>query len=265
MKKQHHFTLIELLVVIAIIAILAGILMPALSSARERAKTSTCANNLKNLAFAMQQYADNNNGRAKAFCVSNSDTKSKNSSNRFIGPAWQAIYQMTLLPYIGGASYVDSDTANLNDVAKHALCPSGRRDHKVDTFMTENDSSTPNASYSFNTYVTPYDSNLGAAGKNRYSVFSKVWNPSSRCLVADVSLYNNELSSSAGTSNTSNSRYYGLFKFDIIALRHNGGANAAFCDGHVEFLSGDKVAATGSGSNKYSANAYSNFWHNATW
>ena len=199
----------------------------------------------------MQQYADNNNGKAKAFTANDNDSKSKNSSNRFIGPAWKNIYSMTLLPYIGGNCYVDSAAANTKDVEKYALCPSGRRDHKSDAFLTPNDGNNPNASYSFNTYVTSYDSKLGTAGKNRFSVFSKVWNPSSRCLVVDVTMYHNELSATPGTALGDGSRYSGIYRFELIALRHNGGGNAAFCDGHVEYLQAEKVRATGSGSNKY--------------
>jgi prepilin-type N-terminal cleavage/methylation domain-containing protein/prepilin-type processing-associated H-X9-DG protein len=73
MNKRKGFTLIELLVGIAIIALLMGILIPALNRAREHGKRVVCLNNVKQLTLAWIMYADDNDGRICAANIGHSD------------------------------------------------------------------------------------------------------------------------------------------------------------------------------------------------
>ncbi|MCF7854054.1 MAG: DUF1559 domain-containing protein [Candidatus Pacebacteria bacterium] len=90
LSRSRSFTLIELLVVIAIIAILASMLLPALNSARERARAILCKNNMRQLYQSMLFYGDDNDGALL-------------SSNPVVGGSiyWNWSFRLAVSGYLG--------------------------------------------------------------------------------------------------------------------------------------------------------------------
>lgn len=200
---KRGFTLIELLVVIAIIAVLAALLLPALSRAKATAKRTVCINNVRQIDLALVMYVDEH--ADAIYAASNKD-------------ALYFTYRKSILPYL---SRNGSDTN-----AALFICPSDDFDCKMqaiqDLFLFDNVSGigfyhlsqTLGSSYFFN--GEPDATNTRMAGK----MFSSVREPSRLVL-------NGELSGAVGLS--AHERLH--------PAQFNNAKNVlGFVDGHVAFI-----------------------------
>ena len=175
-RRARAFTLIELLVVIAIIAILVGMILPAIQKVREAANKASSQSNLKQIALATINYADNNNGRMPG-CY-NSPSYSYSYTNgvynyTYTGDSGSLFF--SILPYIEQKALYDSSYFNTSytygtytyTYNYHYANSSG---HPIKLYFAPGDptadSTQSNSSYVSNALVFPYSS--GSSGAARF-------------------------------------------------------------------------------------------------
>jgi prepilin-type N-terminal cleavage/methylation domain-containing protein/prepilin-type processing-associated H-X9-DG protein len=236
--RAPAFTLIELLVVIAIIAILAALLMPALSKAKAKAGQATCLNNLKQLGIGMEVYLGDDNGSFPGIASQHAG---------FHAADW--IYWRTnlALPQFDKSPVVLA----VPGLQKPSLrCPLDTSDR--DRLAAADAVNGPYLfSYSMTGYGYDYpdlgDGNLGMSSawlsaENRFEIFKQgnVRNPAAKLmLVEEPGL----ISDSADHSSVINDGRW-MPRQDPLTNRHGKRADATFADSHVEAVKaefGDNV------------------------
>ena len=149
-RGSHGFTLIELLVVIAVIAMLASLLLPALSNAKGMAHRTACLNNLKQLQLAWTMYSGDNDESLPpnhedyyAQAASRSDAPSWVTGNAFTDTTSSNIQRGVLFPFLSAGTYrCPSDRSTVGDARKLPRT----RHYAMNTYMNGTGDSASNRS-----------------------------------------------------------------------------------------------------------------------
>ena len=206
-RPRGAFTLIELLVVIAIIAILAGLLLPALARAKARGQQTACLNNFRQIGLGMRMYADDNEG----FLPTTTHGAGTNAS-------W--IFQ--LAPYVG-------------NVDRIRICPA---DPKGEQRGEANAASYTQNEYTAVDLVDPFGRPLES-----YRKLDNLPCPADTITtfeisdVAGVNIFNDH------THSRNWHQGWSSVTADIQPDRHGSSANYLFADGHVENIQAARLKA----------------------
>ena len=237
-KIRAGFTLIELLVVIAIIAILAAILFPVFARARENARRSSCASNLKQIALGFAQYLNDSDSVYPLGCNKNDYSYSTNPLLTFVftetpGNLWTDKIQ----PYLKSTQLF--------------VCPSSNRLKTHYYGSIKNDGTYLNTWIGYG-YNADFLGGLGMPNDPTYGLSpneSMLRVPSSTLLVMDSACgnggvfppYRPSIVNTSGASISSEACETTADPYDWTPTRHMGGLNVAFCDGHVKWMRKESV------------------------
>ena len=233
MNKRRAFTLVELLVVIAIIALLMGILLPALNRAREMGKRVVCMSNLKQMALGWMVYAEANNDKIVNGAPEGTgdpcpSCPGGNEYNRKAkAPTATTDTHYKEIPWIGPAYGATTDVAKKCAITSGALwkyiqndkiyrCPTGNKGELITYIVMDSMNGLPRDGTHSGT--TPVD---GVWIKNR----NRIKKIATRAVFIDEGKVSPD--SYAVNYNTA-------MWFDPPMIRHGDGTIVSFADGHAE-------------------------------
>ncbi|BCM88250.1 hypothetical protein IAD21_00077 [Abditibacteriota bacterium] len=215
LTSRKAFTLIELLVVIAIIALLAAILFPAFSSAREAARRASCTSNLRQIGMGMMQYTQDYD----EYVPPNETRPATRAETR-------CLFEL-IQPYIKNTQVY--------------ICPTSSETARINIY---NDTARLKTSYALNIiyYADPNENlfawdtgtkTLAALEDASGTVFVGDSTPSGTNVESD---WNWEVLDKTSVFYTTQPITFGSTRQGRFEFRHNGGCNFAFMDGHVKWL-----------------------------